>query len=226
MSIILFNPLIFSPLFAQEEAEDPNYSEKKNTRLDLSVGLGKKSNLNTLQWMKFAGLDTKRRFNLGGGVRLSNFNYGNTVKNLRQTGESGFTHLTTKGNVLALNIMLAAEFLWENRFGIGGNIDLAGFSIGSVTPDSAGYGYTGKGNNPGATPDELGAEPSGANLLLGPKKDQGTLNSELYLVAKLRRRMWVKAGMSHVYSGLILSHPEDRFGSYANVFFVGLRFKY
>lgn len=229
LSFILFNPLVFSSLYAQEDSEDPNYSEKKNIRLDLSVGFGKKSNLNTLQWVKFAGLDENRRFNLGGGFRLSNYNYSYVTKELRGNGESGFTAIRAKGNVLTLNVMAAAEYIWDNRFGLGANLDIAGFSLGSITPDSGGYSFSpkpGASADPGATPDEIGGEPTGANILLGPKRDQGTLNSEIYVVGKLKRRAWLKVGMSHIYSGLILTNPADRFGSYHNAFFIGIRFKY
>lgn len=215
--------------YGQDEPDSTEVTEGKNTRMDISFGFGKNCNLNTFQWAKFWGLGESKSLNLGGGFRLNNFNYKDLRYYKRGTDESGFTEFNASGRVFAVNIMLSAEYLWNNKIGIGGNIDLVGFSIGVCNPSSdSSYSFKGEAGtfNPGTTPGRLGAEPTGLNVLLGPNKDQGCLNSEIYGVIKLKKRTWLKIGYSHVFSEVQLNQTEDRYGNYSNVYFVGLRWKY
>ena len=157
--------------YGQDEPDNSEFTETKNTRLDVSVGFGDKCNLNTFQWVKFLGFGEKKAFNFGGGFRVNNFNYKDLRYSSIGNNETGFSEFKASGRVFAVNFMLSAEYLWQNKFGIGGNIDLVGFGLGSCSPSSdSDYVYIGEGAkiNPGTTPGALGGEPTGFNVLMGP----------------------------------------------------------
>lgn len=213
--------------FCQTDSDFLSESRPKNSRLDISIGFGKKCNLNTFQWTKLKALDKQKRFHLGAGLRVNNLNYNGLQVTAEGPNESGFSRFTSAGHMISINLMLAGEFIWDDQFGLGGNMDALGFALGSVLPSDGqnDFNYTKEGN-PGITPGEIGAVLSFLNIRKIGSKSLGTLNSEVYGLYKFRKRAWVKAGFSRVYTDLNLSNPKDRFTASANVFFVGLRFSY
>lgn len=213
--------------YGQTDSDFLSENRPRNSRLDASIGFGKKCNLNTFQWTRFKALDKKNRFHLGAGMRINNLNYNGFVMKAEGSNETGFSQFTSAGHLVSVNLMLAGEFLWDNQYGLGGNTDAFGMALGSVLPSDGqnDFNYTKEGN-PGITPGEIGAEVSFLNLRKTGNKNLGTLNSEIYGLYKFRKRTWVKAGYSRVCTDLNLSHPKDRFTATSNVFFVGLRFSY
>lgn len=204
--------------FCQTDDDFFSDSRTRNSRIDVSIGFGQNCNLNTFQWAKFKELGPKNNFHMGGGLRLNNLNYRGLLMVAEGSNKSGFTQFTSSGHVFGVNLMFATEYLYQGKFGLGGNFDLCGIAMGPTSPT-----YIPSSE---VTPGELGGQISSISIREGLDKGRGTLNSEIYGLYKFGKRGWIKAGYSRVYTDITLNQTVDWFAARTNVFFVGLRLSY
>lgn len=218
--------LIANAATAQTDSDYLLESRNRNTRVDVAIGLGPKVNHNSVSWVKLANLDAKRTFHVGGGLRLFNLNYNGLIMTAQGSNQSGFYSFPSSGRVLGLNLVVATEFTFLEKYGIGANLDLLGTSLGSVLPSDGQTDFTyHKEGSPGITPGEIGGETSGFNSCF-PGKSMGTYCSEVFGMYKAGKKTWIKLSYSRIATDVTLSHPQDKFVGKGNMLVAGLRFQY
>lgn len=178
-----------------------------------------------VEWFKTAGCDAgsrdrshdPSRFSFGTGLRLTQVGHPGRNAFAGRGPANGQTLEVRGGHLTALNVALQARWrLWHvggyaHPLHLGFNIDLAGFSVGPACPIAS------------PTADAMRpARPVAGNLLLGNKKDRGTLNSEFYLAYKVTRRVGLRAGLAHVATGY--SFDGARYQRFSNVPFVAVSY--
>lgn len=211
----------------QSEAEIVEWEFPRKVRFELTTGFAKSINMNSIQVTKYFGFDHHKIFSFGFGGRLFNLNYQNIDFQSAGENRSGLSQVRASGNLAGLNLMISTEVSWKSKFSIGGNLDLIGISLGSISPDP--HSFAGTGSNGSSSENRsksLGGDVSDFNLILGKGKDIGTLNSEIYATCRLRKNLWIKAGISHVFTDLNLSQVQDQFGIYSNLAILGIRVRF
>jgi len=165
------------------------------------------------QW----GLLASNRLRLGLGLRYSYFNGKElryTTADRDQLQGAGVERVFLEApETHSLNAVFAASYLVTNRVEVGFNIDLLGLSAGGdrvATVQSPGSGV-------------VMVHPTSFNLLLGGRRDRGTLNSEFYGGIWATPRVLVRIGLSHFVSEYstdqALPNGSDRFRNTGNLVF-------
>ncbi len=224
--LVLFSIVPGIWVFGQVPKNVQDFGPRRRLRLELGMGFGKNMLVNTLQLTKYRWLDKNKRFSIGAGFRLNNLNFSNLTMNSQGSNLSGYGSFEANGMVVAANFMVAGEFIWENKFGIGMNADLVGFSIGGTNLSETFTVNPGVSGDRGITPYELGATVPDINIRKGFSGKNGFLNSEIFATYKFSRRTTFKLGYSAIVSELTLNQVEDRFSAKSNLVFAGCRFSF
>ncbi len=175
-----------------QSTEEPRL--KTNADIAFRYGTGLASG--SVSYLATFGLGKKRKFHLGGGLRLalasgSDLNF--ETAPARLTGKpstidsveiSSFTTYST-------NLFLDAEYEVSKRLNLGFNIDLAGFSWG---PRKNGV-FISENSRQNIT-----ARPTPYNILLVGDNDIGSLNSELFVRFKWKQNLSVRGGISYLFT--------------------------
>lgn len=152
------------------------------------------------------------RFYLGTGLRLtSQWSTGETFKTAPAEltrGESGPGAIFRKekksniddlnlnhSHITSLNILFQILYKIDDRWGVGFNIDVIGFSYGERRD-----GRYNPQSDDNQWPEKVSARPSQFNLLLGDDNDRGSLNSEFYVTRALAGGWAVKLGLIHAFT--------------------------
>lgn len=207
--------------------------------IDLDLGVGKyQGNLSAAfiyQWR----LGKNRKFGIGTGARLTSYlgknqHYATAPAKLT-SGETGpqvlfienitanmDTFLIKKARVNAMNIPVYLSYNVSNKFQLGFNIDLIGFSFGAKVSGSYINGSQGMNTD---------AKPTAFNALLISDNDIGTLNSALYGKYLLNEKIALKAGLQFLFTeyttdAKVQQFPEanDRFRNKSLMFSAGVSF--
>ncbi|MEO5996199.1 MAG: hypothetical protein ABIN89_05705 [Chitinophagaceae bacterium] len=201
MSFFISLLLICSATFSQKKM----YKEKNLFGFAVNVGPG--SFADAFSWSHYHGIDKNKRFKIGYGLRLTNF-FGSdqnfmTAPAKYTSGKSSLAALFSenivanidtisfsKVQVNSLNAGVYLSYLlpfWQNKFELGVNIDVVGFSFGAR--QNALY----KGNT-------VSAKPTSLSLLLISDSDIGSLNSEWHVNYWATSRLAIKAGYEFLFT--------------------------
>ena len=167
---------------------------KENHYVDLSIGLGDKVVLASLQWDKLFPIALRKRIKIGFGTRMNVVNYWNkdffTAPPQRIAGAGFDTLSMLHQTAYFFNLQFLAEVALMKWWDIGMNIDLVGASWG---PKAEGLYYS-YATGDSATSQNASAE--NLNLMLFGHNDFGNLNSQFYMRFWPSNNVCVKAGMS------------------------------
>jgi len=220
-------------------AQKQSYKEKN--LFGLSVNAGPGSFASALSWTHNHAVGKKQRFNIGYGLRFTNFigsdlDY-TTAPAKYTSGKSSIAALFSenipanidtvsfaKSQTYFLNAGIYLSYLlpyFKNRLEIGVNIDAIGFTFGSR--QNAVY----KNNT-------VTAKPTSLNLLLISDSDQGSLNSEWYVSYWVTPKLAVKLGYEFLFSEYTtdtkiqqlptLNEANDRFRFKSSMIMLGVSF--
>ena len=213
------------------------YKEKNSFGLSVNAGPG--SFATALSWTHFHAVGKKKRFNIGYGVRFTNFIGSDldyiTAPAKYTSGKSSIAALFSnnipanidtvsfpRSQTYFLNTGIYLSYLlpyWKNRVELGVNIDAFGFTVGSR--QNALY----KNNT-------VTAKPTAFNLLLISDSDRGSLNSEWYVSFWVTPKLAVKAGYEFLFSEYTtdtkiqqlpnLNETNDRFRFKSSMIMLGI----
>ena len=213
---------------------------KSNHFFDGAISFGNKRIAPAIGWAHLHGIGKKKqKLKIGYGVRITSFNGKNqdyitasakVVKGV--TGPAVFakkpilenidTLMLERPQVNAINLNLQLQYSFTNRFDVGFNIDLVGFSFGPSR--SAILKSSDRRTNLSSIQE---ATPTSFNLLLGADNDIGTLNSEFYGKYWITKRIAIKGGFSHLFTEYTSKADlpgGKRFRNISNLIFVGVSF--
>ncbi len=177
---------------------------------DVSAAIGAGEGTAAFSYVYNFGVGKKRKLDLGAGLRLTGYSghqkkfYTAPGKYARSTTtpfaivfagheEKNLDTLTLANPfTAALNFSINAGYHLGDRWYLGVNIDLVGFTFGSRT-----HGVL---QSNGMKTTEPRAKPSGINLLLTGDNDYGSLNSELFLRYRIDLRWQIKAVYQFAFS--------------------------
>ncbi|MGB0849850.1 MAG: hypothetical protein ACPGTP_01275 [Bacteroidia bacterium] len=233
--IILITGLSFGS-FAQQ-------SFKENS--DFGVGLSyapKEVNL-ALSWKQMRGITAGEKFKLGYGLRFNGYlsndkNYITAPAELT-SGEKGpqvffienlvenldtFSLHNAQHN--SLNAVIYLEYDFNDKWGVGFNIDAAGIAFGGSRE-----GMIISSNNNANSVVEVTAKPTPYNVLLVSDNDIGMLNSELYGSYNVSERFSINAGLTFLFTEyttdikIVQNFNNDRFRHKSLMGLVSFNFK-
>ena len=193
--------LVCKSCFSQKKA----YKEKNVFGLSVNAGPG--SFASALSWTHNHAIGKKHRFNIGYGLRFTNFIGSDldyiTAPAKYTSGKSSIAALFSdnilanidtvhfaKSQTYSLNTGIYLSYLlpyFKNRLELGVNIDAFGFTLGPR--QNAVY----KNNT-------VSAKPTSFNLLLISDSDKGSLNSEWYASFWVAPKLAVKLGYEFLFS--------------------------
>lgn len=190
-------------------------------RWDLTAGNGNGATSASVGVVKFHRAGTDRlRVGLGlratyvaGDLKLSPAGAKNVPAGVIDT-------LFLSAGALMVNVSGHFGVIVTDRLRLGLNIDLAGVGTGA----SRNASYRASAATARTT---VKASPTAANLFLYGSKDRGSLNSEFFAAWELSDRLTLRGGLSHQLveyeADRTLSSNTQRFRSYSNLLFLGLR---
>ena len=183
------------------------------TLLDATGAVGARRGYGALAAWRLWSPFQQHRVQAGLGVRTTVFFLPAQMYE-RQTGPAA-TQLELPGTqAVALNAALHLRARVAGPVRVGFNIDLAGLTLGSrVCGQRTGTGPT----------EAITAVPVRGNLLLGGRRDRGTLNSDFYLSTDLTSRYSVHAGFSHVVNAYAVN--GQRYQRFANLAALGVSYQ-
>ena len=192
---------VFTISFSQKSP----YKEKNSFALTVNAGAG--SFADALAWSHYHAIGKNKRFRIGYGARFTNF-IGSDMDYITAPAKytSGKTSIGAlfatnieanidtvnfvKSQTNSLNAGIYFSYVlpyWKNKFELGVNIDVLGFSFGGK--QNAVY----KNNT-------VSAKPTPFNLLLISDSDIGSLNSEWYISFWVNKHLAVKTGYEFLFS--------------------------
>jgi len=210
-------------------------------RYDLALSAGSGQFASALSWSHLYGVGKKGNFQIGYGVRLTNYfgseqkyitapsKFTSTAQGLgtlfSETIEANLDTVTfTKSQVNSLNAAVYLQYsLFNKKLDVGFNIDVIGFSIGQ----KQGGTYTNNGRN-----SAVSAKPTAFNLLLTSDNDIGSLNSEFYARYWLSDKWAVRAGYTFLFTEYkadtqvqpVGNDTNDRFRNKSGMLMVGVTY--
>ncbi|TGE21955.1 hypothetical protein E5K00_17000 [Hymenobacter aquaticus] len=166
-------------------AQSSELPPRHATLVDLTGAVGPTLTYASAAAWRLWGLDTGGRFQVGAGLRASHF-FTDSYDVDRQAGPGAATLRVLSPRLYALNAAFHLRARVAGPVRLGFNLDAAGLSFGPERSTTASGGQV---------------EPTRGNLLLGGRRDRGSLNSEFYLALALPRGLQVRAGWSHIVTG-------------------------
>jgi hypothetical protein len=180
----------------------------------------------SLSYQKLYGLGSKKKFNLGWGVRANGFFSGEKsfltapakLTSGKQSLAAFFTEYNpakidtinfSKSSLLSVNGMIILQYNIK-KSAVGFNIDALGFSLGGKQS-----GIFNAAESPSLNRTKQEATPTPLNILLISDSDIGNLNSELYFSQVLKNENSLRFGFSFQFieytTKNILTFENDRF---------------
>jgi len=208
ISILTFVILIDS--YAQVESVS-NKGYRYNNNFDLVFAANSEQYVGALSWAHFHPVTKKKRFKIGYGIRLNSQRgkdlYYQTAPAILTSKSKGpgvlfseifyeniDTVLISNSQNNSLNLNINFQYTIKEKFDIGFDIDVFGFSFGKKTTGLyKAYQSTDNGSIQAASPTSL-------NLLLISDNDIGMLNSELYGRYWFNKKWAVKFGASFLFT--------------------------
>ncbi len=212
--------------------------QKSSTNsIDLGLAFGSSQGTFTGDYIHNWRPGKKQKFEVGIGGRLTTYvgsnQYYSTAPADITSGSTGpgvffkenivanmDTFLIAKPRVLAVNAMINLAYRLSEKFTLGFNIDVIGFSVGSEKTGNYINGSQGQITT---------GKPSPFNLLLVSDNDLGSLNSEFYGKYKVNEKLSVKAGFQFLFTEYTTStevqqfpEPNDRFRNKSGMFTAGV----
>lgn len=169
-------------------------SKSKMFTANAYAGAGGQSLLLGFSLQKIWLLDKKRLWSVSAGLRSSSLLLDQQKLSIREAKEGELSAWKAGGYLGNLNVMVQSQIkVWRN-YGVGVNFDLAG--IGFQHEIALSYPYACTACRVAA------AEPATTqrwNILLGPHKDYGSLNSEFFVFSQLTTDLQIRAGWAHYF---------------------------
>ena len=185
---------------------------KSNQDFGLALSPGSKEFNVALSWKQIHSVKPDSKFKLGYGLRFNS--YAGTDKEYitapaeltsGKTGPAVFfseniienldTFFVGSAQHNSLNATIYLEYDFNQKWGVGFNIDAAGLAFGRETNGT----ITSLGNNNLAIINET-ASPTKGNLLLISDNDIGMLNSELYVMYNINKQLAINAGFTFLFT--------------------------
>lgn len=186
---------------------------KQNHNFGLALSAGSQEFNAALSWNQTHGIFKNNKFKLGYGIR---YNFYTGSDKLYTTAPAELTSNMTGPGVLfsetfpenidtfsvasaqhhSINAAIYLEYDFNEKWGVGFNIDAIGLSFGPEASGSIISSYA---------PDnfeqtEIKAKPTAANVLLISDNDIGMLNSELYVKYNLSNKLGFRAGFTFEFT--------------------------
>lgn len=202
-----------SPLARAQSATQP--AGRHSTLLDVAGGAGARRGYGALSGWRLWGLTPDGRFQAGVGARATVFFLPDQAYR-GQTVSAENSLRVAASNIVTLNTALHLRARVAGPVRVGFNIDLVGVSLGS-NPSSQQFEPMGSKVGMGS------AEPVRTNVLLGGRRDRGSINSDFYASADVSPTLSIHAGFSHVVNAYELD--GQRFQHFANLGSLGLAYQ-
>lgn len=211
--LTLMGWLLSAPLAFAQSA--PNPAPRHSTLLDVSGALGAQRGYGAASAWRLWGLTGSDRFQAGIGARATVFFLPEQLyEGQTEPRDNSLRVLATRPVAFNAALHLRARVAGPVRVGF--NIDLVGFTVGDEPLSrqfapmdvTVGTGF---------------AQPVRANVLLGGRRDRGSLNSDFYVSADVSPKLNAHAGFSHVVNAYELN--GQRFQRFANLVSLGLMYR-
>ena len=183
---------------------------QKYNGVDLSAGAGKNVANVSLVGYRCWSLGARPLFFAGGGFRVNGARFASASFAYLEPDGNNVNRLESSGFIASGNLLLLVHCHLGRQIMVGANIDLLGVAAGTA---SAGAG------TPAASP-KIGS----FNLMLGPHKDIGTLNSEFYVGYAWSPKLGFRAGWSHYF--IQLKNGQAAYNAYLNLAFVAAEWRW
>jgi hypothetical protein len=199
---------------------------KKNANIDAAVGFGSNSLSLALSWNRTHGLGSSNKFRIGYGVRLSSFSgtnlaYSTAPADLAAEASKVDTLTMAEANTIGLSALINLQYQFNEKFGIGFNIDALGFGFGGEKE-----GIFTTDETPSLNRSKQNASPTSSNVLLVGNNDIGQLKSEIFLFYKLKNGLGLRGGLDYTFSEYTttkkLTQDNDRFRYKAGLVFLAI----
>ena len=177
------------------------------TVLDLTGASGPTLHYGSAAAWRLWGLDAAGRFQAGVGVRASHF-FADSYALGTQAEPNQAGVQVARPRLTSFNAAFHLRARVAGPVRLGFNLDAVGLTVG---PDRT----TG---NPAQD-----LHPVRGNLLLGGRRDRGSLNSELYAAVALPRGLSLRAGYSHLVTAY--ETDADRYHRFHNLAALGLSYQ-
>lgn len=232
-------PYLFVCILLPVESASGQTANARSRFIDVDLGIGKSQGNLSAAFIYEWRVGEKQKFGVGTGIRFTSYlgknQYYATAPAKLTSGETGpqvlfienikanmDTFLVKTAQVNALNIPVYLSCKLSDRFLIGFNIDLIGFSFGAKVSGNYINGFQGMITD---------GKPTALNVLLISDNDLGTLNSALYGKYALREKIALKAGMQFLFTEYttetkVQQFPDanDRFRKKSLLLAVGVSF--
>jgi hypothetical protein len=188
--------------------------DKNTTTVDVSAAFGSGFSP-SLGISKKWGIDSKGRFKIGTGLRLTNFSGSNldfitAPADLTVNDANIDTLRLGSAAVTYAAVPIHLQYSFGDKFDIGFNIDLVGLTFGSEQSGTFTTSQSAELNNSTQT-----GSPTSPNILLVGDNDRGSLNSELYARYWATEKFGIRAGLSFQFveytTDRELTFNNDRF---------------
>ncbi|MBR9859951.1 hypothetical protein GYB22_04235 [bacterium] len=194
---------------------------KTNHDFSLALSAGSSEFNGAIAWKQVYGIGKNKKFKLGYGLRYNV--YGSGAKDYttapaeltsKMTGPGVFFSETYPENIdtismpgsihNSLNTTIYIEYDFNDKWGIGFNIDAFGLSFG---PERTGT-VTSSSAPPNADLNAT-ASPTPFNVLLISDNDIGMLNSELYGTYNFNEKMGIRLGFTFLFTEYTTNQPLE-----------------
>lgn len=202
------------PLGAARAQSSPP-TARNATVFDLTGAAGPTLNYASAAAWRLWGLDAAGRFQVGLGGRVSHF-FAASYDLARQTEPDGPAVQVPTPRLTSFNAAFHLRARVAGPLRLGFNLDAAGLTVGPERPQATAVGR-------GSTPAEVLVRPVPGNLLLGGRRDRGSLNSEFYAAVALPRGWSLRAGWSHLVTAY--ASDADRYRRFRNLAALGLSYE-
>jgi hypothetical protein len=210
-------------------------AQRSTDFFDLSIGTVSAQTSVSGAYVHHWFVSRNQRFEMGFGGRLTTYTgvnqYYTTAPASIITGGAPFgtpvkanvDSLWTTAHIFALNALISFGYHINDRFALGFNIDVVGYSFGGANSGT----YVN-----GSQVQNTIINPTPFNILLLGNNDRGSLNSEFYIKYKLSDQWYVKAGLQHLFTEYTattkvqqLPEPNDRFRNTSSLPMIGISLK-
>lgn len=214
--------------YAQNESnQEVKNSFKTNYFADLSLGSNGESNIGSLSFGHLWGLGKRKQWRLGYGLRLSSYigsknrNYVSANPDFYQVDAKTDTVVIKNPQQNNFTIFITGTYRIKNRFELGFNLDLLGYSFGGSQT------ATFLGNN-SAQPIATNVSASFANVTIYDKYDIGFVKSEFmagyWLNDKWMARLGFSTFITEYRTDIELQKDNKRFKAFDILPFIAIRY--
>lgn len=188
-------------------------------------GIGSNQGSISVDYFRLWRLGKSEKIEIGLGGRFTSYfgtaqYFSSAPPSLASEAKKSDSLLLQSPQVNVLNLAVNIGYRFSQKFGVGFNIDVTGFSFGKERD-----GFYSNGNQGQAT----SAKPTSFNILLVGNNDRGSLNSEFYVRYFFKEKLGVKLAYQYLFVEYVtdtevqqVPEANDRFRNKASLFSIGI----